>query len=235
MKKFLVLFLSIVIVISLVACAKQPADEPMPTGDDTTVAATTIAVAATKKEGTPQKPLGEFYSDGNDSPPIVVVFDSVQDIPRFIDAANGTEAEFEQYAEQEDLYYAINQKVAQAMANNMEIIDFPLISSKLTDENSGATYYVDRNELSVTYMVEDIRYRFSYLYNESSIPNMEERTLIKEKACLSNTSVDIYMGNEHLFGYFLDDSILVQVIIYTDNFEKVSLDAFDMVPVASVK
>lgn len=87
MKKLLVLFLSVFIVISLVACAKQPAEEPLPMGDDTTSAtttATTTTAAVTKKEGTPQKPLGDSYSGGNGTPPITVVFESVQDINPFI-------------------------------------------------------------------------------------------------------------------------------------------------------
>ena len=72
MKKFLVLFLSMVIVISLVACAKQPAEEPFQTGDDTTSAtttATTTTAAVTKKDGIPQKPLGDSFSGDNGEPP----------------------------------------------------------------------------------------------------------------------------------------------------------------------
>ena len=234
MKKFLVLFLSIVIVISLVACAKQPADEPMPTCDDTTVAATTTAVA-TKKEGTPQKPLGDSYSYDGGEPPIMVVFDSVQDIPRFIDAANGTEAEFEKYAEQEDLYYAINQKVAQIIAHNMEIVYLPITSSKISDGDFGATYNVSSNTLDIIYRIDGGRYRFVFWFNKNDVPEITKLPVYEENVKLGEILFTLYEGEECLFGYFLDDSVRAELIIYTDNFEKVSLDAFDMVPVASVK
>ncbi len=250
MKKFLIFFLSIVIAISLLSCVNQSADEPLPsstteastttaesttTEKSTTTAATTTA-AVTKKEGTPQNPLGDSFSGDNGEPPITVTFDSVQDIKPFIEVANGTSAKFEEYAAQKDLYYVIDQKVAQAMAHNMEIIDFPLISSKLTSENSGATYYVDRNELDVTYEIDGIRYRFIYSYNQKSIPDLSKLyPVIKQNVSLGNYSLDLYEANDRLGGYYLDNSILVHVIINTTDTSKASLDAFSMLPVASIK
>ena len=238
MKKFLVLFLTIIIVISLASCANQSADEPLPSGNataDSTTTATT-SVIATKKEGTPQKPLGDSYLNSDNTPPITVVFESVQDIKPFIDAANGTAAEFETYAEETDLYYAIDQKVAQAMAHNMEIIDFPLTSSKLTEENSGAMYNVSSNKFDITYKIDDIRYRFIYSYNEKTIPDVSTLyPVVKQNVSLGNYSLDLYEANERLGGYYLDNSIPVHVIINTTDTSKASLDVFSMVPVASVK
>ena len=122
------------------------------------------------------------------------------------------------------------------MANNMEIIDFPLISSKLTDENFGAIYYVDSNLLDVIYEISDISYRFIYSYNEKSIPDVSELyPIVKQNASVGNYSLNLYEANERLGGYYLDNSIAVHVIINTTDTSKISLDAFDMVPVASVK
>ena len=240
MKKFLVLFLSMVIVISLIACAKQPAEEPLQTGDDTTSAtttATTTTAAVTKKDGIPQKPLGDSFSGDNGEPPITVIFDSVQDIKPFIEAANGTEAKFEEYAEKADLYYIINQKVAQAMAHNMEIMSFPVISSELTDENSYAIYYLERNELNIIYTVGEARYCFVYRYSQNSIPIIDSASqpLVKQNVQLGDYMLDLYEGSECLVGHFLDGQIAVQVVINAPEYSSVSLDAFSMVPVASVK
>lgn len=238
MKKFLVLFLSMVIVISLVACAKQPADEPLSMGDDTTSAtttATTTTAAVTKKEGTPQKPLGDSYGGSNGTPPITVVFESVQDINPFIEAAKGSAAEFEAYAEKTELYSVIDQKVAQAVAHNMEIIYLPVASSKLTDENSGVYYNVSSNTLHITYNIDGNRYRFIFWFNKNEVPDITTVPVYKEAEKLGETSFTLYEGDGCLFGYLLDDSVRVELIVYTDNFESVSLDAFSMVPVASVK
>ena len=232
--------------ISLVACVNQSADKPLtPTDNNEDVIITTASeisgivattAAATKKEGTPQKPLGDSYGGGDGTPPIMVAFDSAQDINLFIEAANGTEAKFEEYAEKTDLYYIIDQKVAQAMAHNMEISYFPTLSSKLTEENFYAIYYLERNEFDVNYRSGNVTYSFVYRYNESSIPDIKQnQALVKQDVKLDAYSLDLYEGNECLVGYFLEDSVLVQVVIYTDDFENASLDTFKIVPVASVK
>lgn len=245
MKKFLILFLIISMTISLIACVNQSADKPStPTDNNEDVIITTTSeissivtttVVATKKEGTPQNPLGDSYSGGDGTPPITVVFESVQDINPFIEAANGTEAEFEAYAEKTELYSVIDQKVAQAVAHNMEIIYLPVASSKLTDENSGAYYNVSSNTLHITYNINGNRYRFIFWFNKNEVPDITTVPVYKEAEKLGETSFTLYEGDGCLFGYLLDDSVRVELIIYTDNFESVSLNAFSMVPVASVK
>ena len=122
------------------------------------------------------------------------------------------------------------------MAHNMEIVDFPLISSRLTDENSGAIYYLDRNELNVTYEIGNVIYRFIYSYNETSIPDVSDLyPVVKSDVSVGNYSLNLYEANERLGGYYLDNSISVHLIIHTTDTSKLSLDAFSMVPVASVK
>ena len=233
MKKFLALFLAIIIAITLVSCLDQkdtptPAPEASPDGGDASTTTTTTA-----KDNTPKRISG-FYSGGEGAPPVVIVFNSTKEIQEFITAANSTEEEFEKYAEKSKLYYAINQKVAMAVAHNLELIKLPTMPFKITEDNFGATYYLDRNELDVICLGDNLKYSFVYKYNERSIPTTKQ-PLFKENTHIGDHATNLYEGTGCLVGYFMDDMVLVQAIAYSDDYQAASFEGITFKSLADIK
>ncbi len=234
MKKFLALFLAIIIAITLVSCLDQK-DTPTPAPGGENGSTTTT----TQKDYTPKK-LEGFSSGGSGEPPITISFDSIQEVQDFIKAANGTEEEFEKYRDsKEDLYYYVrSQKVAQAMAHNMDIIDLPLMPSKTPDETFRMEYCLSYNTFEVIYGDGVyFKYRFIYFYNKNTLPLIEDQP-IKENVTIGPYSLDLYEEtgtNGRLVGCYLDKSVCVSVRINTVQFGDLPLDIFNMAPIESVK
>ena len=199
-------------------------------------ASTTTTTTTTAKDYTPKK-LNGFSSGGSGVPPITVKFESIQEFQDFIKAANGTEEEFEKYAEQAKLYYAINQKVAIDVAHNLDIINFPLAPFEVTEDNFTAIYYLDRNELVVFYLVDGfIKYSFTYYYDYVELPKTE-KPLFKEDVPLEKHSLDLYDAVDHsrLFGFYMDNRIVVQAIINTEDYQSASFEGITFKPLADIK
>lgn len=202
----------------------------------TTVAAATVA--ATKKEGTPQKPMGDSSFGGEGAPPPMFLFDQPEDFSKFVGAASKSAKEFEEYYNTEIytggiLIYAFGRA---AVAHNMEIVYLPVTSADITFEGFGATYDLYLNTLDITYRIDGVSYRFIYWYNNDTLPALSESlTLVKEGVRIGENLIDLYASGDRLIGYFLDGSVRVGIVINTSDFASVSLDSFDMVPVASIK
>ena len=201
-----------------------------------TVAAATVA--ATKKEGTPQKPMGDSSSGGEGDPPPMFLFDQPEDFSKFVGAANKSAKEFEEYYNTE-IYtegLLIDASCRAAVAHNMEIVYLPVTSADITFEVFGAIYDLYLNRLDVTYRIDGVNYRFTYWYNNDTLPVLSESlTLVKEGVRIGENLIDLYASGDRLIGYFLDGSVRVGIVINTSDFASVSLDSFNMVPVASIK
>lgn len=213
--------------------------EPQQVDNKGTSIASAVAttVAATKKEGTPQKPFGGGSFEGEGVPPPMFLFDQPEDFPKFVAAAGKTEEEFEEYYNTE-IHTAgilIYPSEREPVAHNLEIVYLPVTSSDIAYERFWADYNLYSNVLDIIYKIDGVRYRFTYEYNKDTLPDLSEREVVLSDVYLGDFLIDLYKGSECLFGYFLDDSVLVGVTICTSDFEGVSLDAFDMVPVASIK
>ena len=229
MKKFLALFLAIIIAITLVSCLDQK-DTPTPAPDGGDISTTTTT---TTKDYTPKKLAGYASSGEFGSPPITVKFYSVEEIQAFMKAANGTEEEFEKYHEEKNISHIISQKVAQILAHNMDIIMFPLT---LTEESFNVCYDLSQNVLDICYGDGVyLTYRFMYFFNENTLPS-RDAIPVKENVALGDYSIDFYEREYGgLTGAFLDKSVFVGVNIITDDFESASLEAFEMIPLADIK
>ena len=241
MKKFLALFLAIVIAITLVSCLDQkdtptPAPDASPDGGDTST--TTTAVTTTvPKDYTPKKIGGGSYSGGEFGAPLTASFYSIQEVQEFIKMANGTKEEFEQYRDSNKLLFMVGKhEDAKAMAHNMDIINFPLMSSSLPNESLVITYYLSYNYLDVIYGDgEYFAYRFTYFYDTNTIPE-KEGVPVKENVALGPYSLDLYEGEfGRLIGGYLDNSVYVSVWINAQRFGDLPLDVFEMLPIDSIK
>ena len=248
MKRFFVLFLAFVIVFAFAACVNQSSDAPSDTAknadlssseaDETSDGTSGTTAAATKKEGTPQKPMGDSFSGGEGDPPYMFLFDQPEDFLRFVGAASKSEKEFEEYYNTE-IYtegLLIDASGRAAVAHNMEIVYLPVTSPDITFEGFGAIYDLYLNTLDITYRIDGVNYRFTYWYNNDTLPVLSESlTLVKEGVRVGESLMDLYASGDRLIGYFLDGSVRVGIVINTSDFAGVSLDSFDMVPVASIK
>lgn len=205
---------------------------------DTSAATVATTVAATKKEGLPQKIYGDVSSGGAGDPPHMFFFDQPEDFPKFVAAASLPEAEFEEYFKTE-IYTERGPMIYSSgrvqVAHNMEIVYLPVVSDGVTPEGFSAIYDLYLNTLDIIYRIDGVRYRITYEYNKDTLPDMSERQVVLSDVYLGDFLMDLYEGNDCLVGYFLDGAVRVGIVIYTTDFENVSLDALDMVPVASIE
>ena len=227
--------------------ADEPSDSiaPVETSGDITeggvvdTSAVTVAttVAATKKEGLPQKIYGDVSSGGAGDPPPMLFFDQPEDFPKFVAAVSLPKAEFEEYYKTE--IYTGKQMIYSSgrvqVAHNMEIVYLPVPSDGVMPEGFSANYNLYSNMLDIIYRIDGVRYRITYEYNKDTLPDMSERQVVLSDVYLGDFLMDLYEGGDCLVGYFLDGAVRVGIVIYTTDFENVSLDAFDMVPVASIE
>ena len=227
--------------------ADEPSDSIAPvetSGDitegdvvDTSAATVSTTVAATKKEGLPQKIYGDASSGGAGTPPPMLFFDQPEDFPKFVAAVSLPKAEFEEYYKTE--IYTGKQMIYSSgrvqVAHNMEIVYLPVVSDDVTVEGFAADYNLYSNVLDIIYRIDGVIYRFTYEYNKNTLPDMSEREIAKENVCLDDQEIDLYFGDRWLGGYFLDGAVLVHLTVLTSDLENLSLDAFDMVPVASIE
>ncbi len=237
MKRFLTLFLAIVLVLSLASCLNQKADPPTPTPDgDGGTTTTTTTTTTTQKDNTPKQPLGYSVSEGSNEPPTAISFSSIKEIQDYITAATGTEEEFDKYhAEKIAPLLGITYEASQAVAHNLGLVKLPMITSATKLDGFGARYNLTSNRFDITYRINDIRYQFVYRFNESTLP-LVETPLVKENVSLASYTIDLYERESGgLLGYFLENSVRVSVIIHTEDFESASLDSFNTAPIASIK
>ena len=117
----------------------------------------------------------------------------------------------------------------------MEIVYLPVTPDNITLEGFSAIYDLYLNTLDITYRIDGITYRFTYEYNKDTLPDMSAQELSKENVRLDEQEIDFYVGERWLGGHFLDGVVLVRVGIFTSDAENISLDAFDMVFVASIE
>jgi hypothetical protein len=205
---------------------------------DTSAATVATTVAATKKEGLPQKIYGDVSSGGAGAPPHMFLFDQPEDFPKFVAAVSLPKAEFEEYYKTEiytDRGLMIDSSGRAQVAHNMEIVYLPVVSDGVTPESFSAIYDLYLNTLDIIYRIDGVRYRITYEYNKDTLPDMSERQVVLSDVYLGDFLMDLYEGNDCLVGYFLDGAVRVGIVIYTTDFENVSLDSFDMVPVASIE
>ncbi len=164
----------------------------------------------------------------NDAPLTATFSTSMQDIELFIQAANGSEEAFAQYAEQSKLYHGINQNMAQEISDNISPWTYPFLLQAENCDDFGATYYISYTPqvLDIIYKIDDVRYRFSYSYNYIDKHEYEGKTAV-DTVTLGNYTFDIYDMDGYFVGSYTDNTLQMSLKIFTDDLNAINLEQFE--------
>ena len=160
------------------------------------------------------------------TPPTTILFDSIDDIVDFVSAVNASKTHYDDYLEAKNSNITPpSYNTAKNIATNVSSVGLPQIKSNFTCDKFGCTYYVEPGYLDIIYTLEGIRYRFNYSFNLTN-PYQYEGTPILTSAKLGSFSLDLYQGENCFVGCILNGTIVMQIIVYTEQIEKVNLDPF---------
>ena len=169
----------------------------------------------------------DINQNENHHTPYLVSFSSITEMKDFINSTKGNTAQYEKFVQENSINTAITQSSAQNIAKNIEQNNIPLVKSTSAVDEFGATYYLDRNELDIIYKINGIRYRFIYRYNKTS--SLERTTSpILEDQKLGTYIVDLYQGDECFVGELITNYAVVQIVVYTEQTNDVTLNVFNM-------
>lgn len=202
MKKLILIFITIIIFLSMTSCMEE-------------------AINNTETNES-------INENENHSVPYSVSFSSIAEIKDFLSSAKGSSAQYEEFAQKNNINISITQSFAKSVATNIERNDIPLPKSDLVADEFAATYYLNRNELDIIYRINGIRYRFIYKYDETS---SLERTVspVLEDLNLGSYFFDLYQGDECFVGEIVTESAVIQLVVYdTKETSNVNFNAFNM-------
>lgn len=184
---------------------------------------------------TENSPSSEKETEGETSgaPPWSIGFDSMEQISVFLQAANGSAEEWDQYLAQ-NLYQMsnINHTEAKEVADRISGHVYPFIKEGFEMEGFGADIVPSYEEdLDVRFKVNGSTTRFIYYYDRSDLWNVDGELFI-EDVPIYNTTIDLYYGERwangtRLYGLVVIDGVMVNVVIFLEDGSEFSLDHFD--------
>ena len=164
---------------------------------------------------------------GHSVPSPSVSFFSMAGFKDFLDHARVSAAHYEEFVRAHHISPLVTQEYAQDIRGHVERADLPFVISDKAVDRFSATYYLDRNELDMIYLVEGIRYRFVYRYDETAVTDRTASPILKNQR-LGAYTVDLYQGEDCFVGELVTNSAVVQIVVYTENETDVMLNAFGM-------
>ena len=157
--------------------------------------------------------------------PTIITFSSTAEIIEFISAANGTQEQFTNFNNKQSINNIVTQSTAKAMAINLAHNILPATSSKIIVEEFVATYYVERDELDLHYLINGLHYRFTYRYNYTKEFTYDTAPILTNVK-LGSFSFDMYQGDKWIYGSFRDGTTSIAVSVYTQQPEDISFNSF---------
>lgn len=223
MKKIIILLVSLLIILACTSCSnKEQINNEF--FNDNDVNQKDITQTTNEKE-----------TDETDHPgvPTMLTFSSYNELNEFIHASNGEKKQFAEFADRNLKDNVISFEAAKDIASNVSIVSIPNVKDGVVITDFGGTYYVERNELSIIFKINDVRYRFVYSYEAKELHEYKGTPII-QKLQLGNMEIDMYEGDECFVGSTMIEGVVVRVIIYTDNVEKVTFNDFDLTSISKI-
>ena len=187
----------------------------------------------TKQESSQETAAETIEETTPAAPPVSIGFDSMDKIAEFLQAANGSAEEWDQYLAQ-NLYQMsnINHTEAKEVADRISGHVYPFIKEGFEMEGFGADIVPSYEEdLDVRFKVNGSTTRFIYYYDRSDLWNVDGELVI-EDVPIYNTTIDLYYGERwangiRLYGPVVIDGVMVNVVIFLEDGSEFSLDHFD--------
>lgn len=203
---------------ALLFTACNTAHAPSPTTVDTTP----TAVAT---ENVPDTDPADNMGDA----PVGLIFESFEDIQAFQVASMGSDADFENYMKTANISNKISQNTARKFAVLLSSQQYPAQIGSNSFTDFGGVYYLDRNTLDLTAKTESVRYRFIYYFGEDPEIAFAGAPVISD-VDLGIAKLDLYQSDGALVGTYSYQNAVVQVIVYTETPDSVSLDSIVFAP-----
>lgn len=191
---------------------------------ETTSASTTVTTEDTPHT-TGNKPYTPSY--GGDEPSHTIDFRSIDDIRLFIKATAMSGDEYEKYWEEHQKTLPVSQPSAKKVAEELQHSLCPVISEK--DAQLYGCFYVDRNEMDYVIEVGDIRYRFTYYFDQKEYQYDESKYITTLK--FDQYEVPIYMGDQWILGTTTIGNATVTIAFSTLDVQKVNEKIVSFAPV----
>lgn len=163
--------------------------------------------------------------NGTADPPLMISFDSADEIKEFVTAVFGTEEQYEAFTETHPDADTLKQlNFAENIASNIMQIKLPR-ENNVNVEDFSAVLYVEPTFLDIVYSFDEIRYRFSYDFS-SSESDSYEGTPVQENIPIASTAIDLYQNDNSLYGTVKIGTTPVDITVHTDNPNNINFDCF---------
>ena len=166
-------------------------------------------------------------TDASYDVPLIITFSSINEISDFLTTSLGSPDEFQEYKEKQSIMHGLTHDNAKCISNMIVANPIPMPKAEIEPEGFGASYYSDRNELSIIYRVDGIRYRFIYRFGEPLSADTYNDFPVLTNCEIGDYKVDLYKTGDTISGDFISNSTLVHLVIYTNNIEQVNLSFFN--------
>ncbi|MBQ8409737.1 MAG: hypothetical protein IJY39_12835 [Clostridia bacterium] len=212
MKKVLTLILCLLYCISIVSCSQtaghsettdiKKLDEEQESSSSS-VSTDEIEAVTSETESPP-------------GPPTVLHFSSIAEIEEFIVASQNTEEEFYRYVATKNEYAlnALPYETLLKMADNIQLCEIPIMRDPANIKEFGASYTEDYNEFAVRYIMEGVRYSFSYRFNYTKA-STSDTSPVAEGVKFGNREVDIYQDDYSFYTDCSYGTVTVFINIFT--------------------
>ncbi len=230
MKKILMAILYLLFCIVVVSCSHQM-EHSETTGQR-------ILNEETKNDSaenqTDKEEITILEKESHQEPPTVLVFSSIYEMEDFIIASQGTKESFYQYVDSHNQYAlnVLSYETLLKISANIQSCELPVLKEDVTITDFGASYTEDRSELDMVYIMEGIRYRFTYRFNYNKIHTNDSFPVV-EGVKMGDGEVDIYQNDYSFYTTYLQGTTTVFVNIFAGNVSDVSFDCFDIEPLVS--
>ena len=161
------------------------------------------------------------------APPTVLEFLSIDEIKDFVIASWDTKENFYEYVAAQDKYAltALPYETRLEMSANIQSCDMPIIKENVILNDFGASYTEERDELDIRYIMDGIRYRFTYRFNYNKI-HTNDSFPVAEGVKIGDREVDIYQNDYSFYATYSYGTTTVFVNIFAENVSDVSFDCF---------
>ena len=170
----------------------------------------------------------------HDEAPSLIVFNSIDHIAEFVQAANGSEAQYEQYQDQYDHYELRyrDQAYAREIAFLISGHYYPFLKSDTQVEIREISYALEQKNLIIIYWINGTRYRFIYEYGKNDVYQYETEPLLDDLP-IHTTTMDLYQRDTSIVGYVTLDTMPIFIGIHTNDPEQITMEHFNFCQIDS--
>ena len=161
--------------------------------------------------------------------PVMVNFESVAEIERFLLAVNESSVKYEQFAKDECIHNALTYDMAKIFAENVNSCLLPYIKDGISFEEFGATYFAERNQLDAIFIVNGIRYRFIYDLDisEDVGENLYDGIPVLTTTINGLGTLTLYQRETIFVGSVIRNKMLIRVFVYAPQSNMIDFSVFE--------